>query len=195
MKQALLDRIDREIAHHESSGKGLIQWKLNALEDVDICKALYRASQRGVVIDLIIRDTCRLRPGLPGLSETIKVTSIVGRFLEHARVLYFHNGGKPEYFIGSADAMQRNLERRVEVLVPIDDPRLQTELRAILDIQLGDQRTAWDMQSDGSYVLRDGGPAAKAAQQQLVDRTEKRLKEVTRLKRRKVKGVAKRKIR
>ncbi len=195
MKQALLDRIDRECAHQDSSGRGLIQWKLNALEDVDICKALYRASQRGVQIDLIIRDTCRLRPGLPGISETIKVTSIVGRFLEHSRVLYFHNGGKPEYFIGSADAMQRNLERRVEVLVPIDDPRLQAELRTILDIQLGDTRAAWDMQPDGSYVQRSGGPAAKSAQQQLMDRTERRLKEVTRLKRRKVKGVAKRKLR
>jgi polyphosphate kinase len=195
MKQALLDKIDREIAHQDAGARGLIQWKLNALEDVDICKALYRASQRGVQVDLIVRDTCRLRPGLPGLSENIRVVSIVGRFLEHARILHFGNGGKPEYFIGSADAMQRNLERRVEVVVPVEDARLQAELRAILDIQLGDQRAAWDMQPDGSYVQRDGGPAAKGAQQQLVERTDKRLKEVTRLKRRKVKGVAKRKVR
>ncbi|MCB9559649.1 MAG: polyphosphate kinase 1 [Kofleriaceae bacterium] len=193
MKSALLDRIEREITHQETGGRGLIQWKLNALEDVDIVRALYRASQKGVQIDLIIRDTCRLRPGLPGISDNIRVTSIVGRFLEHSRILYFHNGGKPEYYIGSADAMQRNLERRVEILVPIDDPRLQADLRAILDLQLGDTRAAWDMQPDGSYLQRDGGPAAKSAQQQLIERTDKRLKEVTRLKRRKVKGIARRK--
>jgi polyphosphate kinase len=173
----------------------VIQWKLNALEDVDVVKALYRAGQKGVQVDLIVRDTCRLRPQLAGLSESIRVISIVGRFLEHARVLYFENGGKPEYYIGSADVMQRNLERRVEVLVPVDDPRLQTELRAMLDIQLGDQRSAWEMRSDGSYQQRNGGPGSRGAQQQLIERTEKRLKEATRLKRRKVRGIAKRKLR
>ena len=193
LKAALLDKIEREIVHREAGGRGLIQWKMNALEDVDIVKALYRASQKGVQIDLIVRDTCRLRPGLAGLSETIKITSIVGRFLEHSRIFYFENGGKPEYYIGSADAMQRNLERRVEVLVPVDDPKLQAELRAILDIQLGDQRSAWEMRPDGSYAQRHGG--ARGAQQQLIERTEKRLKDATRLKRRRVKGIAKRKLR
>jgi polyphosphate kinase len=195
LKAALLDKIEREIAHQDAGRRGAIQWKLNALEDVDICKALYRASQKGVAIDLIVRDTCRLRPGLVGHSETIRVISILGRFLEHARIFYFENGGKPEYYIGSADAMQRNLERRVEVLVPIDDARLQQELRAVLDIQLGDSRSAWEMQSDGSYVQRTAQPGARGAQQQLIERVEKRLKEATRLKRRKVKGIAKRKLR
>ncbi len=192
LKAALIDKIEREISHQEAGGRGLLQWKLNALEDVDIVRALYRASQKGVQIDLIVRDTCRLRPGLPGISDNIRVSSIVGRFLEHGRVFFFGNGGKHEYYIGSADAMQRNLERRVETLTPIDDPRLQAELRAFLDIQLGDQRSAWDMRSDGSYVQRSGG--TKSAQQQMIDRTDKRIKEATRLKRRKVRGVAKRKV-
>ena len=185
LKAGLLERVEREIAHVAAGGKGLIQWKVNAVEDVDVVKALYRASQAGVQIDLIVRDTCRLRPGLPGISDTIHVQSIVGRFLEHARVYYFHNAGKPEYYLGSADVMQRNLERRVEVLFPIDDARLQHELRVFLDTQLGDQRGAWDMQSDGSYVQRRG-PNAKHAQQLVVERTERRLREATRLRKRKV---------
>ena len=194
LKTALLEKIEREIAHQKSDGNGLLQWKLNALEDIDIVRALYRASQQGVQIDLIVRDTCRLRPGLKGISDTIRVQSTVGRFLEHARMYYFHNGGKPEYYLGSADAMQRNLERRVEVLFPIDDARLQAELRTFLDTQLSDQRGAWDMQSDGSYVQRPGGPLARHAQQQYIERNERRLREATRLKRRKVRGVAKRKL-
>jgi polyphosphate kinase len=195
LKHALIEKIEREIAHQEAGGKGVIQWKLNALEDVDIVKALYRASQHGVTVDLIVRDSCRLRPGLPGISENIRIVSIVGRFLEHARIYYFHNGGKCEYYLGSADAMQRNLERRVEVLFPVEDPRLQQELRVFLDAQLGDQRGAWDMHADGSYTQRNGGPTAKHAQQQLIDRTERRLRDATRLRRRKVKGVARRRLR
>ena len=195
LKPALLDKIEREIAHQEAGSKGVIQWKVNAIEDVDVVKALYRASQKGVQIDLVVRDTCRLRPGLPGISESIRVISIVGRFLEHGRIFYFHNGGKPEYYIGSADVMQRNLERRVEVLTPIEDPRLQHELRLFLDMQLGDQRGAWDMLFDGSYVQRGGSAQAKHAQQQMIERTDRRLREATRLKRRKVKGIAKRKLR
>jgi polyphosphate kinase len=185
LKHALLEKIEREMAIAGGGARGHIQWKLNALEDVDIVRALYRASQRGVMIDLIVRDTCRLRPGIDGVSSTIKVISIIGRFLEHERIYYFHNAGRPEYYIGSADAMQRNLEMRVEVLVPIEDPRLQAELRHILDTQLTDQRGAWDMLSDGSYVQRSG-MGAKHCQQQAIERTERRLKEATRLRRRKV---------
>ncbi len=185
LKQALLDKIEREIALVGMGERGHIQWKLNALEDIDIVRALYRASQRGVTIDLIVRDTCRLRPGVDGVSSSIKVVSVIGRFLEHERIYYFHNGGRAEYYIGSADAMQRNLEKRVEVLCPIEDPRLQAELRFILDTQLSDQRGAWDMQADGSYIQRTG-LNAKHCQQQLIERTERRLKEATRLRRRKV---------
>ncbi|HSD90160.1 MAG TPA: RNA degradosome polyphosphate kinase, partial [Kofleriaceae bacterium] len=185
LKTSLLEKIEREIALVGQGERGHIQWKLNALEDVDIVRALYRASQRGVTIDLIVRDTCRLRPGLDGVSSSIKVVSVIGRFLEHERIYYFHNGGRAEYYIGSADAMQRNLEKRVEVLVPIDDPRLQQELRFILDTQLSDQRGAWDMFSDGSYVQRTG-LNAKHSQQQMIERTERRLKDATRLRRRRV---------
>jgi polyphosphate kinase len=194
LKQALLEKIEREIAIQGGGGRGHIQWKLNALEDIDIVRALYRASQRGVAIDLIVRDTCRLRPGLDGVSSTIKVVSIIGRFLEHGRIYYFHNNGRPEFYLGSADAMQRNLEKRVEVLVPVEDARLQSELRFILDTQLSDQRGAWDMQADGSYVQRTGG-AAKHSQVQMIERTERRLKDATRLRRRRVQSTTSRKKR
>ncbi|CAN5269817.1 polyphosphate kinase 1 [soil metagenome] len=189
LKQALLEKIEREIANVGAGERGHIQWKLNALEDIDIVRALYRASQRGVTIDLVVRDTCRLRPGLEGVSASIKVVSVIGRFLEHSRIYYFHNAGKPEYYIGSADAMQRNLEKRVEVLCPIEDARLQTELRFILDTLLSDQRGAWDMQPDGSYVQRNGS-GAKHSQVQLIERTDRRLKEATRLRRRKIQTVS-----
>lgn len=189
LKNALLEKIEREIANVGEGERGHIQWKLNALEDIDIVRALYRAAQRGVTIDLIVRDTCRLRPGLEGVSASIKVVSVIGRFLEHSRIYYFHNAGKSEYYLGSADAMQRNLEKRVEVLCPIEDPRLQTELRFILDTLLSDQRGAWDMQSDGSYVQRNGS-GAKHSQVQLIERTDRRLKEATRLRRRKIQTVS-----
>jgi polyphosphate kinase len=194
LKQALLEKIEREIAIQGGGGRGHIQWKLNALEDVDITRALYRASQRGVTIDLIVRDTCRLRPGISNVSSTVKVVSVIGRFLEHARIYYFHNGGKPEYYLGSADAMQRNLEKRVEVLVPIEDARIQGELRHILDTQLSDQKGAWDMNPDGSYVKRSAA-GTKHSQQSLIERTERRLKEATRLRRRKIQVAARTKKR
>jgi len=154
LKKALLAKIDREIQAHSPDSPGLLRFKMNALEDVNICRALYRASRAGVRVELIVRDTCRLRPGIPGLSDNITVISIVGRFLEHTRVYYFRNGGDEEYYIGSADCMKRNLEHRVETLVPVDDPDLRQQLREMLEIQLYDRRSAWDMQPDGSYVQR-----------------------------------------
>ena len=177
LKQALLTKIEREIALHREYGGGLIQFKINALEDGDIVKALYKASHAGVVIDLIVRDTCRLRPGITGLSETISVVSVVGRFLEHSRVYYFRNNGEEEYFISSADAMKRNLEARVEVLCPVDAPALASEIRSILDVHLNDRISAWDMQSDGSYVQRTPADpdAAGGSHDQLIERAEKRL--------------------
>lgn len=154
LKRALLAKIDREIELHSEAEPGRIQFKMNALEDADVTRALYKAAQAGVQIDLIVRDTCRIRPGLPGLTENLRVISIVGRFLEHTRIYYFHNGGDEEYFIGSADTMQRNLESRVEVVTPVEDPNLREELRMIMDTQLKDQRSAWEMQPDGSYIQR-----------------------------------------
>ena len=177
LKKALLDKIRREIEHQTKGNSGLIQFKCNALTDIDIIKALYKASQAGVHIDLIIRDSCLLRPGIPGLSENIKVISIVGRFLEHARIYYFNNNGKEEYFIGSADLMLRNLERRVEMVTPVLTVPLQEQLREIFDLQLGDHRGAWDMQPDGTYIQRHPTPKGeqRSAQEQLIVRSIERL--------------------
>jgi polyphosphate kinase len=149
LKPALLERIEREIRHGR---EGLIQFKMNALEDADITRALYRAAQAGVRVELVVRDTCRLAPGIAGLSESARVVSIVGRFLEHARIYYFRNRGADEYFIGSADCMKRNLESRVEVLAPVEDQRARQELRTMLDLQLAPNRDAWTMLPDGAYV-------------------------------------------
>lgn len=179
LKKTLLAKIEREMLLQAEQGGGHIQFKMNALEDGDICKALYRASMAGVKIDLYVRDTCRLRPGIPGLSENIRVVSIVGRFLEHARIYYFRNGGAEEYFIASADAMKRNLEARVEILCPVDPPELTMELRMIFDTYAADQRSAWDMQSSGTYVQRipvDEG-TANGSHRMLIDLAERRLKE------------------
>ena len=126
LKAPLLDKIDREIKKHSKSSRGLIRLKANALEDADMA-ALYRAAQAGVRVELIIRDTCRLRPGIPGLSANVTVVSIIGRFLEHARIYYFRNGGDEEYFIGSP-TLSRNLDSRVEVVTPVEGPALQARL-------------------------------------------------------------------
>lgn len=171
MKQALLGKIQREIAHQQANGNGCLQLKTNALEDADIVRALYDAARNGVMIDLIVRDSCRIRPGLRGLSENVRVISVLGRFLEHTRCYYFHNNGNEEFYIGSADLMNRNLEDRVEALVPIEDPTLQAELRRFLDLQLNDSCGAWDLQSDGSYIRRTPEADAIHSQQALLERS------------------------
>ena len=190
-KKALLDKIRREMELHSDESPGLIQFKMNALEDGEITHALYQAAQVGVRVDLLIRDTCRLRAGLPGLSESVRVISTVGRFLEHARVYYFHNGGDEEYYIGSADAMSRNLNSRVEVLAPIESAELRAELRELIDVQLADHRSAWEMRPDGSYAQRspDNADDACGAQEVFIQRHEHRLKRATRLRRRRPQGL------
>lgn len=193
LKLALLDKIGREIERHSPQSPGRIQFKMNALEDVEVTAALYRASQAGVPVDLIVRDTCRLRPGISGLSENIRVLSIVGRFLEHSRIYYFRNGGEEEYFIGSADCMKRNLESRVEVVTPIQSAELQAILRRILDIQINNRRSVWEMQSDGSYLQRQpgAGESQAGAQEMLIELAEKQFLEVPReIRRKKKKGRA-----
>ncbi|MCU7905418.1 MAG: polyphosphate kinase 1 [Candidatus Thiodiazotropha sp. (ex Epidulcina cf. delphinae)] len=177
LKQALLNKIEREIRIHIQGKPAHIQMKMNALEDHDIVKALYKATQAGVKVELIVRDTCRFRPGIPGLSESGSVVSVVGRFLEHARITYFLNGGDEEYFIGSADFMQRNLMMRVEVLAPVESQALRQELRLILDVQLGDKHNTWDMQSDGTYLRRTPAEDDKSlnCQETLVGVVERRL--------------------
>ncbi len=154
LKQTLIEKIDREIARQQAGESGLIQLKTNAIEDADIATALYRAGRAGVKVDLLVRDTCRVRPGIAGLSDSINVISTVGRFLEHSRIYYFRNGGEEEYYIGSADVMRRNLDFRVEVLAPVDDPQLREELRLFMNAQLADRRSAWEMHPDGIYRQR-----------------------------------------
>jgi polyphosphate kinase len=176
LKTSIIERIEREAAHARAGLRAAIQMKMNALEDPDIVRALYRASQAGVQIDLIVRDTCRLRPGVPGLSDNVRVISIVGRFLEHARAFYFRNAGDEEYFIGSADLMSRNLDSRVEVLAPVELPELRAELRCSFDVQLADRRSAWDMLPDGSYVQRTpkGRDSRKSSQETMMVLTQER---------------------
>ncbi len=188
LKNAILSMIEREAEHVAAGRKGLIRMKMNALEDKQVTLALYEAAKRGVRVELIVRDTCRLRPGIPGLSENVRVISIVGRFLEHARIFAFHNGGEDEYYIGSADLMGRNLESRVETVVPVEDPGLKDELRFVLETQLADQRGAWEMQSDGSYVRGNG--EGKSSQDVFIVRAEAQYRAATRLQARKTKTVA-----
>jgi len=155
MRRCLMELIEREIA---LGSRGHMILKMNGIDDVDMIEALYRASRAGVQIDLIVRGHSRLRPGVPGISDHIRLISIVGRFLEHDRIFYFHNNGAPDVFIGSADLRRRNLEERVEVLARIEDPALKHRLRAILDAALNDNTTAWELRADGRYVLRRGTP-------------------------------------
>jgi polyphosphate kinase len=146
--------IQQEIDHCKSGGTGRIVAKMNALVDPKTIANLYRASQAGVSIDLIVRGMCCLRPNVAGVSDNIRVMSLIGRFLEHSRIYYFNNGGDEKIFIGSADWMTRNLDRRVEVITPIDDPTISKDLQEILGILLSDHRQAWDLNSNGSYTKR-----------------------------------------
>ncbi|HKL26299.1 MAG TPA: polyphosphate kinase 1 [Desulfuromonadales bacterium] len=197
LKKALLEKIAREIEGHAEQTPGRIIFKMNALEDPDIAKALYQASMAGVTVDLIVRDSCRVRPGLPGISETMRVISVVGRFLEHARIYYFQNGGEEEFLIGSADAMRRNLEHRVEVVVPVEDQQARSDLRTFLETQLNDQRNAWEMQADGTYRQRqpaDDGDDRNCQVLQ-IELAEKRSHEAGRLRKRKARNSGKRNLR
>ncbi len=164
--------IDRECEHQRAGRPARLVFKLNALADPGMIRNLYRASQCGVRIDLIVRGVCCLRPGIPGISETITVRSIVGRFLEHSRIYSFENGGDPEIYIGSADLMERNLDRRVEVLCPVHQPDLRAHLRdVVLETLLADTDRARLLQTDGSYVAVQPPPGADGvnAQKKLLD--------------------------
>jgi polyphosphate kinase len=153
LRARFLEAIEREVAAHKETGHGRLIFKMNSLVDREIIRALYAASKAGVKIDLIIRGICCLRPGVPGWSETIKVRSLVGRFLEHSRIYYFRNGGDEEIYLGSADLMERNLDRRVEAIVPVEDAGLKRHLRdKVLGAYLRDSVNARELRSDGSYV-------------------------------------------
>ncbi len=154
MRQHFLDAIAREIDAHRRSGTGRLIFKMNALVDRDLIRSLYGASQAGVQIDLIVRGACCLRPGVPGWSENIRVRSIIGRFLEHSRIFYFGNGGDDQLYMGSADLMERNLDRRVEVIFPINDDRIKAHLRdSVLAAYLEDNVSAWTLGSDEIWTL------------------------------------------
>lgn len=154
MRQAFVALIRREARHQKTHGAGRIIAQMNGLDDVAIIQELYRAGQAGVQVGLIVRGHCRLRPGLAPYSQTIRVISIVGRFLENSRLYYFHNNGDPQVFIGSADWMRRNLDERVETVAPVEDPALKARLIDLLHESLADQRVAWDLRPDGRYVQR-----------------------------------------
>jgi polyphosphate kinase len=153
LHQRLVGMIQRETRHAAGGATGHIIAKLNALVEPEVIRALYEASVAGVYVDLIVRGICCLRPGIPGVSENIRVRSIVGRFLEHSRVYYFHNNGEEEIYCASADWMDRNFFRRIEIMYPILDPRLKARLISDLDTYLLDNTQAWELKPDGSYRL------------------------------------------
>jgi polyphosphate kinase len=176
MRTAFEDLVRREIEIQQRTGNGRILLKMNALDDVGMIQRLYEASGAGVQVDLIIRGHCRLRPGLPGVSENIRVSSIIGRFLEHDRIFCFGNDGDPQYYIGSADWRRRNLNERVEAVVRVDSPPLKARLQFILDLALSDNRLAWDLAGDGTYRLRvpEKGEAVRSFHDQLMAEADER---------------------
>lgn len=163
LRPRLRQLMQRETAHARAGRPARILAKMNSLVDPEVIHDLYEASQAGVTVDLIVRGICCLRPGLPGVSDNIRVVSIIGRFLEHSRAWHFANDGAPEAFIGSADWMPRNLDRRIEAVVPILDPAHRQELLSILELMWADNRQAWDLQSDGTYVQRSPGAEPERA--------------------------------
>ncbi len=177
LRRRIVQLIEEEAA--AAPGAGRIIWKVNHLVDPAVIDALYAASQAGVEIDLVVRGICCLRPGVPGLSERIRVRSIVGRFLEHSRVFYF--GGTPErrerIYMGSADMWQRNLDRRIEVLTPVEDPDLRAELRAVLESNLADDTFAWELGGDGTWTrtpTRDMRSTVRDLQERALERARRR---------------------
>jgi polyphosphate kinase len=178
MRPRFVELINREVEHQRAGRPARIVAKMNQLQDHAICEALAHASQAGVPVDLIVRGFCVLPPGVPGVTDNVRVMSVLGRFLEHSRIYYFQNGAKEpvagEFFIGSADWMERNLSERVEAITPIESPAHRQRLWDILQIMLHDRRQGWDMKSDGSYVPRvpsaSDGPGTHAALMELARR-------------------------
>ncbi|MEL6441203.1 MAG: polyphosphate kinase 1 [Cyanobacteria bacterium J06621_8] len=162
LRARMMEMIQREAENCRQGKTGRIVAKMNSLVDQPVIQALYEASQAGVEIDLIVRGICCLRPGIAKISDRIRVISIIGRFLEHSRIFYFHNDGAEEIYIGSADWMTRNLSRRVEAVTPIEAPEIFSDLQEILAVMLADNRQAWELQSDGTYVQRQPQAEAKS---------------------------------
>ncbi|MDI3260636.1 MAG: polyphosphate kinase 1 [Sinobacteraceae bacterium] len=169
LAKGLRERIEREIANHQKGKPARIIAKMNALVEAEMIQALYQASNAGVPIDLIVRSMCSLRPGVPGLSENIRVRSVVGRFLEHSRVFYFANGGEPELWLSSADWMERNLFRRVEVAFPVLDQKIRKRVIGELEAYLADTAQSWLLQPDGSYRRAEAEAGAQPVQLRLLE--------------------------
>ncbi len=168
MRSRFIELVEREAANAADGRPARIIGKMNALVDAEIIDSLYRASQAGVEIDLIVRGICCLRPGIPGVSDRIRVISIIGRFLEHSRIWSFLNGGAEEFYLGSSDWMPRNFDRRVEAVAPVDDPAMHVRLRTLLSTYLNDNRQAWELAEDGTWTQRQPDGIARPSHELLV---------------------------
>jgi polyphosphate kinase len=179
LRSGLLERIRAEVTHHLAGEPARIRVKANSLVDEALIDELYRASQAGVPVDLLVRGICSLRPGVPSLSPTIRVRSVLGRFLEHSRVFWFENGGAPCAWIGSADLMHRNLERRVETLVSLSDAAQVAEVGGLLDLAFDEGTASWWLDSSGEWVRHhvsaDGSPLRDLQETLIATRRRRRL--------------------
>jgi polyphosphate kinase len=176
-RSGLIERIEREIVNHREGRPAWVKFKMNSIVDEKIIDALYRASQAGVPVDIVVRGICALRAGVPGLSENIRVRSILGRFLEHARIFAFGNGGEPEVWIGSADLMHRNLDRRVEALIRIADQGQIDFLVELLETSMADTTSTWHLERDGWHRVSHGpdGERLEDIQEMLMARARRRV--------------------
>jgi len=172
LQEGILAEVERTIEEHSPERPARIRLKMNALLDPPSIRALYRASQAGVSVQLNVRGICALRPGIAGVSENIEVVSVVGRFLEHSRIFAFESGGEERIYIGSADLMPRNLYNRVELATPVEDPRLRAELREVLNSSLADNTGAWTLDSEGRWTRRSRHDAggSRSVQREMIER-------------------------
>src|SRR5690606_20816355 len=177
LRAGIVARIEREIEHHRAGRPARIRMKMNSVVDETVIDLLYEASQAGVPVDIWVRGICALRPGVPGLSENIRVRSILGRFLEHSRILAFENGGEPEFWIGSADLMHRNLDRRVEIMVRLERPEHHAELSELFDLAFDESVSSWHLLPDGEWIgvhFRPEGQPLSDLQHLLIERKQRR---------------------
>jgi polyphosphate kinase len=168
LREGIIAEIERTIACHERGEPARIVLKMNALVDRRCIRALYRASRAGVPVELNIRGICCLRPGVPGVSENIRVVSVLGRFLEHSRVFAFERDGETKVLIGSPDLMPRNLETRVELVAPVEDEALRDDVLDTLERSLADDTGAWELDADGEWTKREAGPEPRSVQRELM---------------------------
>lgn len=179
LRSSLLEKIDREIRISEQGRPALIRFKLNSLLDEQFVAALYRASQAGVKVEIFVRGICAIKPGMPLLSKNVSVRSFLGRFLEHSRVYHFHNDGKDEYWLGSADLMNRNLDRRIETLIRLDQQAHKNLLSDLLDLYGSELVKHWEMDATGNWILKahsDNGEPLIDIQERLIEVARERSK-------------------